>query len=595
MRTSLRSSSSFSGVLMLLVLSSGCRDSVEPRCSVHPNPIGGLPVFSGEVVAVTGNGLGCVSAVAVGGTNAQTLALSDTLLQFRVPDVSPGSRDVFLSTERGAGVGAGSVLVGAVAHTSTDLLGVGRVTLHNGTLVEVRAQDVLTQVPLAGLSVLVVTDGSEDLIFVSDTSGTYAPDLQLASQIGTRAPAQMMATSVQAFVIPVHLLNVTRDADAHQPILVRRLAESCVSTGVSPGQRAINCVEYLWRKNFYRFDYVTTLGDLQYRLAVKSIPELLGLKKEAVTVAGYYGFKLDHFLETVWIVYDMVKTTAEFVASQEVLRYRDAGYQEDQKFEVWVWNLLTPFGPLSPELVIVPLEAPRSPPAKTARLQGLVLDASVMRGIENVSVQAAGSTPAAILTGPDGRFVIPNLSIGTYDLSLTSPGYGPTARQGVAVVSELTDLGVISLLPFGAEVVLIAGAYTGEVDATSNGLRLNAVFTFRITQSGGVLAGDYSISGTTGGESVTGTGTLSGTIGIGTNPEVTITSTSAICPSFSNEFHGTYDPGQGVITLTGTVHIFRISTCAPIAEYPNTVIRFTRDGVSRVADSDRRAGIAAGS
>jgi hypothetical protein len=130
----------------------------------------------------------------------------------------------------------------------------------------------------------------------------------------------------------------------------------------------------------------------------------------------------------------------------------------------------------------------------------------------------------------------------------------------------------------------IAGTYIGLVDETSDGLRLNAGFTFNLVQLAGVLGGDYSISGTMGTESVTGTGTLSGTIPPGPNPPVALTSTSGVCTNFSNQFQGTYDASQGIITLTGTVHIFRIATCELVRAYPSTVIRFIREGPSWVTD-----------
>ena len=123
----------------------------------------------------------------------------------------------------------------------------------------------------------------------------------------------------------------------------------------------------------------------------------------------------------------------------------------------------------------------------------------------------------------------------------------------------------------------IAGTYAGAIAGISQGITLNATFTLTITQSGGTLGGSSSIAGTlTDGVDVVqvqGSGTISGTIGSGDNPSVSITSTSGVCQNVSTSWSGTYDSTNHVITLNGSLPILDAS-CQTVLSYSGTIILY---------------------
>jgi hypothetical protein len=121
----------------------------------------------------------------------------------------------------------------------------------------------------------------------------------------------------------------------------------------------------------------------------------------------------------------------------------------------------------------------------------------------------------------------------------------------------------------------IAGTYAGVLSGTAQGIFLQSSFTIRITQDGGTLGGTYLLAGTLSNGVTTlpveGRGPLAGTIEPGTNPSVSITATSATCPSVSETFSGGYNSTNHVITLTGTVNVVD-AACQVVLTYPNTTI-----------------------
>jgi hypothetical protein len=70
---------------------------------------------------------------------------------------------------------------------------------------------------------------------------------------------------------------------------------------------------------------------------------------------------------------------------------------------------------------------------------------------------------------------------------------------------------------------------------------------------------------------VQGTGSLSGTIGAGTNPSVNITFRLGGCPNYSAAFSGAYDTSNQKLTLSGPVDIVD-QNCTVQIRYNSTII-----------------------
>ena len=120
----------------------------------------------------------------------------------------------------------------------------------------------------------------------------------------------------------------------------------------------------------------------------------------------------------------------------------------------------------------------------------------------------------------------------------------------------------------------IAGTYAGVVAGISQGIALAGTFSITVQQAGGDVSGSYSMVGTLDDGviqvDIQGTGTLSGTIGTGTNPSVNITLRTGFCPNYSAGFSGTYDSANRRITLFGPVDV--LDQCQVFLRYQSTVV-----------------------
>jgi len=122
----------------------------------------------------------------------------------------------------------------------------------------------------------------------------------------------------------------------------------------------------------------------------------------------------------------------------------------------------------------------------------------------------------------------------------------------------------------------IAGTYAGGLNGVSQGIALAADFSITISQSGSSLSGSWSMAGQiTDGVlivDVLGTGALTGSIGMGSNPSVNITITNP-CPNYQANFSGAYDGTNRVITLNGPVDILE-SDCSIFRRYQGTILLY---------------------
>ena len=123
----------------------------------------------------------------------------------------------------------------------------------------------------------------------------------------------------------------------------------------------------------------------------------------------------------------------------------------------------------------------------------------------------------------------------------------------------------------------LAGTWTGSVGGVTQGVTLAGTLTLTFQQSTGALSGGYSVVATlktpTQESLLTGEVTLTGTVASGPNPAVSFTTTSAICPSLSGEtWSGVYGSATGVLTITGTAHVFTAPNCVIVLSYPQTIL-----------------------
>lgn len=99
-------------------------------------------------------------------------------------------------------------------------------------------------------------------------------------------------------------------------------------------------------------------------------------------------------------------------------------------------------------------------------------------------------------------------------------------------------------------------------------------FGVTINQSKGSLSGSWSmqaqVSGGVSVANVQGTGSLTGTIGSGSNPSVNITIRGS-CPNYEAQFSGTYDSANRRLTLIGPIDILN-QDCTVALRYPSTVV-----------------------
>jgi hypothetical protein len=121
----------------------------------------------------------------------------------------------------------------------------------------------------------------------------------------------------------------------------------------------------------------------------------------------------------------------------------------------------------------------------------------------------------------------------------------------------------------------IAGSDAGVVSGVSQGVALQTQVGFTIAQTRGTLSGTWSTSGavtdgfTT--VAVSGTGTISGTIGAGNNPSVNITIFVPGCSVYRANFSGAYDVANRKITMTGPIDLLN-DDCTVFRSYPTTLI-----------------------
>jgi uncharacterized surface anchored protein len=90
-------------------------------------------------------------------------------------------------------------------------------------------------------------------------------------------------------------------------------------------------------------------------------------------------------------------------------------------------------------------------PARFA-IQGNVVNAVTGEPLRNASVVLQGARSqdenANLSADAGGRFTIPSLPTGEYNVSATKPGYEPTAPVHVSLGSNSSDI-IIKLIPFG--------------------------------------------------------------------------------------------------------------------------------------------------
>ncbi len=121
----------------------------------------------------------------------------------------------------------------------------------------------------------------------------------------------------------------------------------------------------------------------------------------------------------------------------------------------------------------------------------------------------------------------------------------------------------------------VAGNYAGVMSGLSQGIALNANFALTLTQNAATLGGSYGISGTlndgVSSVSISGTGTVSGSIASGANPSVNITVHPVGCPNLPAQFSGAYDSANHRLTMTGPVQMFDAG-CSVFLTYQITFI-----------------------
>jgi hypothetical protein len=130
--------------------------------------------------------------------------------------------------------------------------------------------------------------------------------------------------------------------------------------------------------------------------------------------------------------------------------------------------------------------------------------------------------------------------------------------------------------PSGPSYEAVAATYIGEMGGVSQGVGLNADFTLTLVQSQASLSGTYAMDGvlTDGFDvvAVAGSGTITGTIGSGTNPSINLTIRSSVCVNYSATFSGTYDSVNRRITMQGPVEFFGASSCNVVLSYPMNIV-----------------------
>ncbi len=114
----------------------------------------------------------------------------------------------------------------------------------------------------------------------------------------------------------------------------------------------------------------------------------------------------------------------------------------------------------------------------------------------------------------------------------------------------------------------VAGQYSGPISGSDHGDTLHATLTLSLVQAQGVLAGSYTVAGTVSDSGRKTTlninGAIDGSVGSGSDPDVSLYLVSSACPSRSASLFGPYVSGQGRIDLSGTL-VFYSSDCSSVS------------------------------
>lgn len=130
--------------------------------------------------------------------------------------------------------------------------------------------------------------------------------------------------------------------------------------------------------------------------------------------------------------------------------------------------------------------------------------------------------------------------------------------------------------PSGPSYETVAATYLGTMAGVSQGVALSADFTLTLAQSNASLSGTYALDGALSDGvdvvAVAGSGTITGTIGAGTNPSINLTIRPSACPNYTAVFSGTYDSANRRITMQGPVEFFGIGSCTVVLSYQMNVV-----------------------
>ena len=124
----------------------------------------------------------------------------------------------------------------------------------------------------------------------------------------------------------------------------------------------------------------------------------------------------------------------------------------------------------------------------------------------------------------------------------------------------------------------MAGNYSGPLTSAAQGLDLGATMTLAVTQTGRTLGGTYTVTGTIINAStaqpvaaVQGSGALSGNVGTGDSPSVTLSTILTACPGTPDTFTGSYDDATRVVTLNGSLDVFD-AHCQVTVAFPLVIV-----------------------
>lgn len=131
-----------------------------------------------------------------------------------------------------------------------------------------------------------------------------------------------------------------------------------------------------------------------------------------------------------------------------------------------------------------------SDPVELGKLQGTVVDAEGAALAGAVVATTPATTTAT--TGADGKYLLEDLTAGTYSVTVTKEGFLPATRSGIAVADEAVVTLDFSLVAEGAATGSIAGTVT---DDEGNGVAGATVVTDPPTATATTAAdGTYAIA-----------------------------------------------------------------------------------------------------